>query len=56
MIEDGVVQAVAGEDVGLERAVVGEPVVRELLWAEDEHGLVPQLVVFDHCQSGEGLP
>ena len=35
--------------------VIGEPVVRELFRAKDEHGFVPQLVVFHHSERGEGF-
>ena len=55
MVEDRVVEAVGGEDVGLERAVVGQPVLGELFRAEDEDGFVPQLVVFDDREGGEGF-
>jgi hypothetical protein len=50
-----VVEAVLGEDVGLEVAVVVEPVVGQLLGAQHQHRLVAQLVVLDHGQRGEGL-
>ena len=43
------------QDVGGQVAVVGAPVLRELLGAEDEDGLVAQLVVLDHRERGEGL-
>ena len=55
MVEDGVVESVGGEDVGLEWAVVGQPVVGEFFRAEDEDGLVAQLVVFDDGEGGEGF-
>ena len=55
VVEDRVVEAVGGEDVGLERAVVGQPVLGEFLRAEDEDGFVPQLVVFDDREGGEGF-
>ena len=55
VVEDGVVEAVCGEDVGFERTVISEPVVREFLGAEDEHGFVPQLVVFDDGEGSEGF-
>ena len=53
--EHVVVEAVLGEDVGLEVAVVVQPVVGELLGAEHQHGVVAQLVVLDDGQGGEGL-
>ena len=55
MAKDVVVEAVLGEDVGLEVAVVVEPVVGQLLGAQHQDGLVPQLVVLDHGQRREGL-
>ena len=55
MAKDVVVEPVAGEDVGLEVAVVVEPVVGQLLGAKYQHGFVPQLVVLDHGQRSEGL-
>ena len=56
----GVIEDVVAEPVFCERVVdqvapVGHPVLGELLRAQDEHVLVPALVVFDDCKRGEGL-
>ncbi len=48
-----VVEPVAREDVGREVGVVVGPVLGQLLWCEDENGLVPKLVVLDHRQGRE---
>jgi hypothetical protein len=53
--EHVVVEAIPGEEVGLEVAVVVQPVVGKLLRAEHQDGLVAQLVILDHRQRGEGF-
>jgi hypothetical protein len=50
-----IAEAVVGQRVGGQLAVVGEPVVRELLGAEHQHVAVAQLVVLDDGKRGEGL-
>ncbi len=55
MAKHVVAEAILGEDIGDEIAFVGEPVVGELLRAEDQDGLVAQLVVFDDGEGGEGF-
>lgn len=55
MAQHVVAEPVAGENVGLEVAVVVEPVVSQLFGAKYQHGFVPQLVVLDHGQRSEGL-
>ena len=55
MIEDVVAEPVFCERVVDQVAPVGHPVLGELLRAQDEHVLVPALVVFDDCKRGEGL-
>ena len=51
-----VVETILGEDVRDKVAFVGRPVIRELLRAEHEDRPIAQLVVFDDCEGGEGLP
>ena len=53
--EHVVVEAISGEEVGLEVAVVVQPVVGKLLRAEHQDGLVAQFVILDHGQRGEGF-
>lgn len=53
--EHVVVEAILGEKIGLEVAVVVQPVVGELLRAEHQDGFVAQLVVLDDRQRGEGF-
>jgi hypothetical protein len=55
MAKDVVVETVLGEDVGLEVAVVVEPVVSQLFRAQHQNRLVAQLVVLDHGQRREGF-
>src|SRR5208282_167205 len=47
MIEDVVVQPVGGEHVAAIIGLVEGPVIPQALWAENEHAIVPQLVIFD---------
>ena len=56
MAQHVVVEPVAGKDIGLEVAVVIQPVVRQLLGTEHQHGAVAQLVILDHGQGREGFP
>jgi len=56
MAEHVEAEAVFGEDVRDEVAFVGQPVICELLRAEDEDGRISQLLVFDQGQRGERLP
>ena len=56
MSEDIVVEAVLNEDVGGKVTFVVEPVLGELLGAKNEHRLVPEFVIFDDGESGEGFP
>ena len=55
MAKDVVVEAVLGEDVRLEVAVVVDPVVGQLLGAKHQNRFVAQLVVLDHGQRRECL-
>lgn len=53
--EHVVAKSVLVQDVRRQVAVVGLPVLGQLLGAEHEHGLVPELVVLDHCERRERL-
>ena len=55
MAKHVVIEAILGEDVGLEVLVVVEPVVGQFLRAEHQDGLVAQLVVLDHSKRGESF-
>ena len=55
MAQHFVVEPVFGEDVGFEVAVVGEPVVGQLLGTQHQHRAIAQLVVLDDGQRREGF-
>ena len=56
MAKDVIAESVFRKDVGDQVAFIRQPIVCELLRAEDEHRAIPQLVIFDHGQRCKGLP
>jgi hypothetical protein len=54
MAENVVIETVFREEIRFQVTVV-EPIIRQLLQAEDEDGPVAQFVVLDDGEGGEGL-